>query len=92
MTYAIRVHAPGGPGVLRWEPVEVGLPGAGEIRIRHTFVGLNFTDISYRSGLYPVAPFDLNVLGRKGSLVLTRPVLPTFIATKAQLNEVAGEL
>lgn len=41
MTKAIRVHQLGGPEVLKWEEVEVGAPGAGQIRIRHTAVGLN---------------------------------------------------
>jgi NADPH:quinone reductase len=54
MTHAIRFHKAGGPEVLVWEDVEVGKPGPGEARIRHTAVGLNFVDIYYRSGLYPL--------------------------------------
>jgi NADPH2:quinone reductase len=54
MTHAIRFHKPGGPEVLVWEEVELGTPGPGEARIRHTAVGLNFVDIYNRSGLYPV--------------------------------------
>jgi NADPH2:quinone reductase len=54
MTNAIRFHSTGGPEVLVWEEVEVGRPGPGEARIRHTAVGLNFVDIYNRSGLYPV--------------------------------------
>lgn len=59
MTHAIRVHETGGPEVLRWEAVNVGEPGAGEVRLRHTAVGLNFIDVYYRNGLYkaPVLPF-----------------------------------
>jgi NADPH2:quinone reductase len=53
MTHAIRFHKTGGPEVLVWEDVEVGKPGPGEARIRHTAVGLNFIDIYLRSGLYP---------------------------------------
>src|ERR1700755_1597277 len=53
MTHAIRFHKPGGPEVLVWEEVNVGKPGPGEARIRHTAVGLNFVDIYNRSGLYP---------------------------------------
>src|SRR3954454_10786484 len=53
MTHAIRFHKTGGPEVLVWEDVSVGKPGAGEVRIRHTAVGLNFIDIYLRSGLYP---------------------------------------
>jgi NADPH2:quinone reductase len=53
MTHAIRFHKTGGPEVLVWEDVEIGKPGPGEARIRHTAVGLNFIDIYLRSGLYP---------------------------------------
>jgi NADPH2:quinone reductase len=54
MTHAIRFHKTGGPEVLLWEDVKVGKPGPGEARIRHTAVGLNFVDIYYRSGVYPL--------------------------------------
>lgn len=56
---AIRVHELGGPEVLRWEEVEVGEPGEGEIRIRTTAVGVNFIDIYFRKGVYaaPTIPF-----------------------------------
>jgi NADPH2:quinone reductase len=59
MPHAIRIHEHGGPEVLRWEAVEVPSPGPGEIRIRHTAVGLNFIDVYYRTGLYqaPSLPF-----------------------------------
>ncbi len=50
MTHAIRFHKTGGPEVLVWEEVEVGKPGPGQARIRHTAVGLNFVDIYNRSG------------------------------------------
>jgi NADPH:quinone reductase len=54
MPKAIRLHATGGPEVLRWENVEVGEPGEGQARVRHTAVGVNFIDTYYRSGLYPL--------------------------------------
>lgn len=54
MTHAIRIHEYGGPEVLRWESVEVGEPGPGEVRVRNTAVGLNFIEVYQRSGLYPL--------------------------------------
>src|SRR5260370_9715677 len=54
MTHAMRFHKAGGPEVLVWEEVNIGKPGPGEARIRHTAVGLNFVDIYNRSGLLPV--------------------------------------
>ena len=54
MPHAIRVHETGGADVLRWESVEVGEPGPGEVRVRHTAVGLNFIDTYHRTGLYPL--------------------------------------
>ncbi|HKX07217.1 MAG TPA: quinone oxidoreductase [Stellaceae bacterium] len=55
MTHAIRFHKAGGPEVLTWEEVQVGKPGPGEARVRHTAIGLNFVDTYIRSGLYPSA-------------------------------------
>jgi NADPH:quinone reductase len=55
MPYAIRIHEYGGPEVLNWEPIDVGDPGPGEVRIRHTAIGLNFIDVYERTGLYPGA-------------------------------------
>ena len=54
MVQAIRFHQTGGPEVLRWESVEVGEPGPGQVRVRHAAVGLNFIDTYHRSGLYPL--------------------------------------
>jgi NADPH2:quinone reductase len=54
MTKAIRIHETGGPEVLRFEDVEVGNPGAGQARVRHTAIGVNFLDTYHRSGLYPL--------------------------------------
>src|SRR6266550_1034340 len=54
MPKAIRLHQTGGPEVLRWEEVDVGEPGEGQARVRHTAVGVNFIDTYHRSGLYPL--------------------------------------
>jgi NADPH2:quinone reductase len=54
MVHAIRFHKTGGPDVLVWEDVNLAKPGPGEVRVRHTAIGLNFIDIYHRSGLYPL--------------------------------------
>lgn len=54
MTHAIRFHQTGGPEVLQWESVVLTPPAAGEARVRHHAVGLNYIDTYHRSGLYPV--------------------------------------
>jgi NADPH2:quinone reductase len=54
MPKAIRITETGGPDVMRWEDVEVGEPGEGQARIRHTAVGVNLLDTYHRSGLYPL--------------------------------------
>jgi len=56
MTQAIVLHETGGPEKLRWESVEVGEPGEGELRIRHTAIGVNFHDTYVRSGSYRTLP------------------------------------
>lgn len=53
MAKAIRIHAQGGPEVLRYEDDEPGRPGPGQALVRHTAIGLNFLDTYFRSGLYP---------------------------------------
>ena len=54
MEKAIRFYEAGSPDVLRYEDTSVGQPGAGEVRLRHAAVGLNFADTYFRSGIYPV--------------------------------------
>lgn len=66
---AIRIHETGGPEVMRWEPVEVGDPGAGEVRVRHTAVGLNYIDVNQRSGAYPMPSLPVE-LGMEGAGVV----------------------
>lgn len=64
MPHAIRVHQTGGPEVLKWEEVEVGEPGPGEVRIRQEAAGLNFIDVYHRTGLYAQPmPFTPGVEG-----------------------------
>jgi len=54
MPHAMRVYEYGGPEKLRWEQVQVGAPGEGQVLVRNTAVGLNFVDTYQRSGLYPI--------------------------------------
>jgi NADPH:quinone reductase len=64
MPHAIRVHEVGGPEVLKWEQVEVGEPGPGQVRLRQEAAGLNFIDVYHRTGLYPqLLPFTPGVEG-----------------------------
>lgn len=65
MPKAIRIHEHGGPEVLRWEEVEVGEPGPGQLRVRHGAVGLNYIDVYHRTGLYPLPslPWTLGMEG-----------------------------
>jgi len=55
MTHAIRIHKTGGPEVMQLDEVTVPAPGAGEARVRHTVIGVNYIDTYHRSGLYPLA-------------------------------------
>ena len=65
MTKVIRIHRYGGPEVMQWEDAEVGDPGPGEARLRHTAVGLNFVDIYHRTGQFGAEALPL-VLGVQG--------------------------
>jgi len=55
MINAVRVHQTGGPEVLQNEQIEIGEPGAGEAKVRHEAIGLNFIDVYFRTGLYKAA-------------------------------------
>jgi len=55
MSKAIRFYETGGPEVLKFEDVEVGEPGPGQARVRHSYIALNFIDTYFRTGRYPLA-------------------------------------
>src|SRR5579884_2000598 len=64
MPHAIQIHETGGPEVLKWEEVEVGEPGPGQVKIRQEAAGLNFIDVYHRTGLYKQElPFTPGVEG-----------------------------
>ncbi|HEX6959029.1 MAG TPA: quinone oxidoreductase [Ferrovibrio sp.] len=69
MAHAIRIHQVGGPEVMKWEAVEVGEPGQGQIRLKTTAAGLNYIDTYHRSGLYKL-PLPLT-LGMEGAGTVT---------------------
>src|SRR4029077_1286728 len=70
MTQAIRVYAYGGPEALKWEKVEVGAPGPGEVRIRQTAIGLNYIDVYARAGFYPQPSLPF-IPGVEGAGIIT---------------------
>jgi NADPH2:quinone reductase len=69
MSMAIRMHATGGPDVLRWEHVPKPEPGPGELLIRHEAIGLNYIDVYFRTGLYKL-PHLPAVIGQEGAGVI----------------------
>lgn len=56
MNHAIRIYETGGPEVMRWEELALPDPAPNEARVRHEAVGLNFIDVYFRSGRYPLQP------------------------------------
>ncbi|HRK39536.1 MAG TPA: quinone oxidoreductase [Burkholderiaceae bacterium] len=67
-TQAIQISQTGGPEVMSLVDVPVGDPAAGQVRIAHQAIGLNFIDVYQRTGLYPL-PLPLT-LGMEGSGVV----------------------
>jgi NADPH2:quinone reductase len=65
MSKAIRIHAVGGPEVMKWETVPTPEPRPGEALIRHQAVGLNYIDVYFRTGLYKT-PLPA-ILGMEGA-------------------------
>ncbi len=68
MSKSILIHENGGPEAMKLEDVEVGKPGPGQVKIRHTAIGLNFIDVYTRSGLYQT-PLP-NAVGREAAGVI----------------------
>ncbi len=54
MSLAVQIARNGGAEEMQLVNVQVGDPGAGEVRVRHHAIGLNFIDVYQRSGLYPL--------------------------------------
>ena len=54
MPHAIRFDKTGGPDVLQWVEHDAPPPQAGEVRVRHTAISVNFIDIVQRKGQYPL--------------------------------------
>jgi NADPH2:quinone reductase len=69
MNHAIRIHAHGGTDCLRWEAVDPGIPGPGEVLLRQTACGLNYIDVYQRDGLYPAGELPA-VLGMEAAGVV----------------------
>lgn len=69
MVKAIRIHACGGPEVLRLDDVEPGQPRPGEVRLRHTAIGVNYIDVYHRTGVYPLPAFPHGI-GMEGAGVI----------------------
>jgi NADPH2:quinone reductase len=65
MVSVVRLHELGGPEVLRYESIDIGRPGPGQVRVKQRACGLNFIDTYFRSGLYPV-PLPC-ILGNEGA-------------------------
>jgi NADPH:quinone reductase len=70
MTRVVRVHAYGGPEVLRVEDVAVGAPGPGQVKLRQTAIGLNYIDVYVRTGLYPQVSMPF-IPGQEGAGIVT---------------------
>ena len=70
---AIRIHENGGPEVLRWEDCALPPPGPGEVRLRHTAIALNFSDVNVRrGGFYIAEPLKFPVIpGNEAAGVVT---------------------
>jgi NADPH2:quinone reductase len=70
MSKAIRIHANGGPEVLKWEDVPTPEPGPAEVLIKQEAVGLNYIDVYFRTGLYKAPNMPL-VIGQEGAGIVT---------------------
>jgi NADPH2:quinone reductase len=54
MIKAIRIAKTGGPDVLSYQDYDLPPPAPGEVRVKHSAIGVNFIDVYHRTGLYPL--------------------------------------
>ncbi len=54
MTKAIRIEQTGGPEVMKLVDIDLPAPGPQEVQVRHHAIGLNYIDVYFRTGLYPM--------------------------------------
>jgi len=66
MSRVVRIHEHGGPEQLRIEELDVGAPGAGEVRIRVEAIGLNRSEAMFRAGVYLQAAKFPSPIGYEG--------------------------
>lgn len=69
MAVRVEFNQHGGPEVLELVAFEPAMPRKGEVRVRNEAIGMNFIDIYYREGLYPVDSFPAG-LGNEGAGVI----------------------
>jgi NADPH2:quinone reductase len=86
MSKAIRIHAPGGPEVMKWEDVPTPEPGPGEVLLKQAAVGLNYIDVYFRTGMYKAPTMPL-ILGQEGAGTVT--ALGAGVTSLAVGNRVA---
>ncbi len=78
MTKAIFIDTHGGPEVFSIRDHDLPAPGAGQICVRHTAIGLNFIDIYQRKGLYPVSMPAILGSEAAGVIEAVGPDVPQF--------------
>ena len=69
MVKAIQIRKTGGPSVMKWQDIDLPAPGPGEVQIKHTYVGLNYIDCYFRTGLYPLPGLPA-IIGMEGAGVV----------------------
>lgn len=78
MAHVVRVHEYGGPEVLKYETVDVGAPGPGQVKLKQHAIGVNYIDTYQRSGLYKVPlPFAAGSEGA-GEVIAVGPDVTEF--------------
>ncbi len=66
MSKVVRFHEHGGPEQLRFEDVDIGDPGPGDVRIRVEAIGLNRSEAMFRAGAYAQAARLPSLIGYEG--------------------------
>ena len=70
MAKAITIDKCGGSDQFNYVDIDIPAPAEGEVTIRHEAIGLNYIDVYFRTGLYPIAQFPA-VVGMEGAGTVT---------------------
>ena len=89
MSKVVKIYKTGPSEVMKFEDIHIHEPGEGEVKIEHTAIGLNFIDVYYRSGLYPIDNFPIT-LGMEGAGIIKSIGNKILVLCRFAFSKISG--